>query len=74
MAQLTPGTRVFDVRGRSLGAIVGVYHCCIQLPGDLHIQRAAVFNLTDAGAELICDADQLARYSCLIHKAVASAK
>ena len=74
MAQIAPGTRVFDVRGRSLGAVSGVYHCCIALPGDRHIQHGAIFNITDGGAELLCDEDQLSRYACLIHRAAAAAK
>lgn len=74
MGPIIPGTRVFDVRGRTLGPVRGVFHCCIELPGGRHVQRGAIFNITEAGAELICDADQLDRYSCLIHRPVAPAK
>lgn len=72
MTRIEPGTRVHDVRGRLLGAVVSVYSCCIQLDGQRYIQHSSVFNVTDGGIELVCDANQMDRYGCLIHGTVAA--
>lgn len=72
MIRIEPGTRVHDVRGRLLGTVGNVYSCCIQLDGHRYIQHSSVFNVTDGGIELVCDANQVVRYSCRIHGAVAA--
>lgn len=69
MYQILAGTRVLDVRGRALGTVYQVRHCCIELEGRVSIERAGIFNVTDSGIELVCDGDQLQRYFCRLHHA-----
>lgn len=69
MHQVLAGTRVLDVRGRTLGAVRNVRHCCIEIDGPVSIERSSIFNVTDSGIELVCDADQLDRYFCRLHNA-----
>lgn len=68
MSQILSGMRVHDVRGRTLGAVVAVFPCCIEIVGGRHIQRNAIFNITESGAELVCDGNQVDRYACLVHR------
>lgn len=69
MHRIPGGTRVLDVRGRALGSVLNVRHCCIEIEGAVSIERSSIFNVTDSGIELVCDADQLDRYFCRLHNA-----
>ncbi|MGE0600044.1 MAG: hypothetical protein AB7J35_09750 [Dehalococcoidia bacterium] len=66
MRDLQLGDRVIDVRGRHVGNISDIQPCCIAV-GAIRIVPDAVLQINDSSVELICDADQLARYACSVH-------
>jgi hypothetical protein len=68
MHTLELGLPVTDVRGRSLGAIVGLLGCCFRVSGAAEpVQRDAVLSISQFGVELICSNDQLPLYACPEH-------
>ncbi|MGE0599643.1 MAG: hypothetical protein AB7J35_05615 [Dehalococcoidia bacterium] len=72
MRHIQPGKPVFDVRGRRIGEIRDIRHCCFNV--DLFCVRPeAIFQAGDSSVELICDLDQLNRYACAVHTAGAAA-
>ena len=68
------GVLVVDVRGRHLGRVVAINHCCIQTDKPQVISSAGIFAITESEVELICDSEQISRYACPIHKVADVAK
>lgn len=61
------GLIVKDVRGARLGTVVFVNHCCLLLDTQHAVAAAGIFDVTSMEVELVCDANQIERYSCPIH-------
>ncbi len=71
MTSISLGTPIRDVRGRTLGAVRAVNNCCIQSTDGASIRRDAILDVQQFAIELICDGDQLSRYSCGMHEGAA---
>jgi hypothetical protein len=68
------GLLVIDVRGRRLGTVAAINHCCIQLDTGYCVAAPGIFAVTTSEVEIVCDADQLQRYACPLHTTARSAK
>jgi hypothetical protein len=64
---------VRDIRGRSLGKVLGVRSDCFQVSAPTgerwHLTPGSIFSVTiPDGVSLVCDFDQVWRYACPIHR------
>lgn len=74
MNELHEGLPVRDIRGRLLGTVAAQFSCCIRLRDGRAVRRDGILAADEMGVELICDGNQLERYSCPLHAPLLPAK
>ncbi len=71
MQRLSLGLTVADVRERKIGHVTALLSCCFEVTTDetkLNLTPPSIFNVTTQMAILICNAEHVGNYQCLVHK------